>query len=279
MKLSYRAIQENDQATINNLIQTDTEGSADIARAVRENPSVIQLIAQDDNPVGLLVMEGEGEGGELSIFIAPRYRRQGIGTSAIQHAEAVCREKGIKFVYADHRTNLPAAVAFANKLGYGRQFCSALMTRSKPGFPMSDAPIRKYRDADYDVAHRQTNEAFHAMRVSVGDFPDSTVGQPSEESRKHWHDDADNIFIYERNGEIMAYGHLEGAELSGVSVETSRWGQGIGRAMVEYLCNEIYVRGHDEVTLWCVVGNSARHLYDKLGFVESHVSNFAKKEL
>ncbi|WP_217492818.1 GNAT family N-acetyltransferase [Bacillus sp. FJAT-27264] len=81
------------------------------------------------------------------------------------------------------------------------------------------------------------------------------------------------------NGEIFAYSHISGNEISSISVRTDLQGLGIGRRFVMYLCNEIYRRGNATVTLWCVVGNDARNLYDSLGFKEKYTMEFVRKTL
>jgi ribosomal protein S18 acetylase RimI-like enzyme len=112
------------------------------------------------------------------------------------------------------------------------------------------------------------------MRVRVGCFPDSVISQLSEIERRAWKEDAETRFVYEINGEIVAYSHLSGNELSSISVHTDFQGLGIGREFVMYLCNEIYQRGSAKVDLWCVVGNYARNLYDSLGNLCGKHCNF-----
>jgi mycothiol synthase len=121
--------------------------------------------------------------------------------------------------------------------------------------------------------------AFHEMRVRVGCFPDSVIAQPSEKERRAWKEDAENRFVLEINGQIVAYSHLSGNELSSISVRTDFQRLGIGRKFVMYLCNEIYQRGNAKVDLWCVVGNYARNLYDILGFKEKYIKEFIRKTL
>jgi mycothiol synthase len=121
--------------------------------------------------------------------------------------------------------------------------------------------------------------AFHEMRVRVGHFPDSVVAKPSEKERSEWKEEAVDRYVYVINGEIVAYSHLWGSEISSVSVRSDFQGHGIGRKFVKYLCNEIYRRGNPTVSLWCVVGNFARDLYDSLGFEEKYVMQFVRKTL
>lgn len=112
-----------------------------------------------------------------------------------------------------------------------------------------------------------------------GCFPDSVIAQPSEKERRAWKEDAENRFVYEINGEMVAYSCISGNEISSISVRTDFQGLGIGRKFVMYLCNEIYQRGCAKVDLWCVVGNYARNLYDSLSFKEKYIMEFMRKTL
>lgn len=108
------------------------------------------------------------------------------------------------------------------------------------------------------------------MRVRVGCFPDSVVAEPNEGRRNAWATDAQDRLVYEHDGEITAYSHLHGNEISSISVRSDLQGRGIGRTFMKYLCNEIHRRGYTSVILCCVVGNEAIHLYNSLGFQETH---------
>jgi ribosomal protein S18 acetylase RimI-like enzyme len=114
------------------------------------------------------------------------------------------------------------------------------------------------------------------MRVRVGCFPDSVITQPSEKERRAWKEDVEDRFVYEIDGEIVAYSHISGNELSSISVRTDFQRLGIGKKFVMYLCNVIYQRD-TKVDLWCVVGNSARNLYESLGFTEKYIMDFCEK--
>ena len=170
------------------------------------------------------------------------------------------------------------AIAFSEKLGFRRTFECVYMEYTGEKKAVGAVPVRSYRDEDYFEAHRMYAEAFHRMRVQVGDFPDSVPAQPSVEGRAAWLRDAENYLLYEENGDIVGVGHLCDDEISSVSVRVDRQGQGIGGQFVPYLMNTILERGHDAVHLECVVGNPARKLYDRLGFVPLYTQRFVEKK-
>jgi mycothiol synthase len=122
-------------------------------------------------------------------------------------------------------------------------------------------------------------KAFHEMRVSVGDFPDSVIEQPSENMRKYWAKTANERLVYIQDGMIVAYAHIDGDEIGSVSVRYQYQGQGIGRNFVKYISNKILDEGNDAVSLYCVVGNKARSLYDSLGFQKVYTAEYVTKSI
>lgn len=70
---------------------------------------------------------------------------------------------------------------------------------------------------------------------------------------------------------------LGGAELDLGAVQVEHQNRGLARAMVSLLTGVLMRRGHP--TLWCVVGNPARRVYDALGFVKQYVAVFPRKSL
>lgn len=227
--------------------------------------------------VGLVQIVPRKQTSFITVFVAPPHRRQGIGSAILHYAQARVMEFGTVQIMTDFISGSESATGFARHHGYNRSFSSAFMKHDKGKFILESMPARAYIDADYDQAHKLYAEAFHDMRMRVGDFPDSKVEQPSEKSRKAWCDDAENRYTYESCGQIVGHGHLEGNEIGSVSIRIDQQGKGIGRNFVKYLCNELYGKGHSEITLWCVTGNNARYLYDSLGFEAVFVSEFAKK--
>ena len=59
----------------------------------------------------------------------------------------------------------------------------------------------------------------------------------------------------------------EVAEIYALNVHPDRWSQGAGRALCEHACREAAARGHTNVTLWVMSGNTrARRFYERLGY-------------
>ncbi len=277
MELEFRNISENDYEIIKEMILNDKDASEDLWWAVELEPDTLTIATVDDEIVGLAQIIPGKNTSSLIVFVSLGHRNKGFGKTILIYAEEILRKIQPKEIMTNYLLNNENSISFARKNGYDRYFSSACMKHTDGKFDFENAPVRQYCDDDYDKAQKLYAEAFHEMRLSVGDFPDSTVQQPSEKNRKSWHEDELNRYTYIENGEIVGHGHLEENEIGSVSIRKDVQGKGIGRKFVKYLCNIIYDNGYDEVVLWCVVGNKARYLYDSLGFKELYVSEFARK--
>ncbi|KHL94838.1 GCN5 family acetyltransferase [Paenibacillus sp. IHB B 3415] len=277
--IRYERFSKKEHSTARELLTQDAETGADLLRVLDEEPETFICAFIKETLVALAQMEAPTHQSHLQVFVAPRYRRQGIGTAMVQAAETQLQAGGTRTVSTSSRSGAPASPGFARKLGYAPYYSLVYMQRTGGFFSQEEAPVRLYTDEDFLPAHSLYATAFHEMRVRVGCFPDSVVAQPNEGRRNAWKADAEDRFVYEFNGEIAAYSHLHGNEISSVSVRSDLQGCGIGREFVKYLCNEIYQRGHATVVLCCVVGNEARQLYDSLGFQETHIVEYMRKPL
>jgi len=277
--IQYEQFSEKDYNVVRELLSYDIDGGKNILRVLAEEPELFITAYIENTLVALAQVNEPAFQSYFTVFVAPQFRRQGIGSAVVKHAETVLRTGGTQKVRSSFRACHHSSLAFAHKLGYDNYFASALMQRSGAPFPLEELPVRQYTDEDYIASQSLYATAFHEMRVRVGSFPDSVIAQPSEKERSAWKEDAEDRFVYEIDGEIVAYSHISGNELSSISVRTDIQGHGIGRKFVMYLCNEIYQRGSTNVDLWCVVGNHARNLYDSLGFEEKYIMQFMRKSL
>lgn len=279
MKLEYKKISENEYDSVKEILLQDEGTSEDLWWAVETEPETLTIVYSDEKIVGLVQIIPGKNTSSLVVFVTPEYRCKGIGHALIIYGENILSEIQPKEILTNYLSDNENSRIFAQKHGYERNFSSACMKYEGDKFDMGELPIRQYCDDDYLQAQKLYAEAFHEMRVSVGDFPNSEVQQPNEKNRIAWDNDSANRYTYIENGEIIGHAHLENNEISSISVRSDLQGKGIGRKFVKYLCNEIYNQGHKEIILWCVIGNKARNLYDSLGFKELYITEFAHKYL
>lgn len=224
----------------------------------------------------------KGKNPLLYLFINPASRKKGIGSKALELFEKTLVSDGMDKLLTTYRTDSLPSKEFARKFGYNRKFSSTYMRYSDAQFDLSDQiinSIRYYQDKDYDIAHELYAKAFHEMRISVGDFPDSVVEQPSSTMRIYWANTSNERLVYLQDGIIVGYAHIDGKEIGSISIRQEYQGQGLGRNFVKYICNTILNEGCKEVYLYCVVGNKARYLYDSLGFQDIYTVEYAIKRL
>ncbi|WP_341346419.1 GNAT family N-acetyltransferase [Paenibacillus sp. FSL H3-0469] len=273
MKLSdirCERLSKQDSLAAAKLLSLDADTGPDLLKVLEEEPELFIAAYAEETLIALVQMEAPAPQSYLNVFVAPQHRRQGIGRALIQAAETQLQAGGTRKVSTSVRSGVSSSLAFARSLGYAPYYSLIYMERTGSAFPQETASARLYRDEDFVDAHSLYATAFHEMRVRVGCFPDSVVAEPNEGRRNAWAADAHERLVYELDGEVVAYSHIHRNEISSVSVRSDLQGRGIGRTFVKYLCNEIYRRGYTSVTLSCVVGNEAIHLYNSLGFQETH---------
>lgn len=263
---------------IEEMIAADRKSGMMFGRLFRDMQQNSSLVFADGKLAGILLKARSGSVYYRMVYIDPEMRRKGIGRSVMCMEEKNLANDAEKLT-SFYDISDSAAAAFAESLGYRRTFDSTYMEYTGGRKTVGTLPVRKYRDADYFEAHRMYAEAFHRMRVQVGDFPNSVPVQPSEKGRLAWENDAENYLLYVEDGAIVGVGHLYEDEISSVSVHVDRQKQGIGSRLVPYLINVILDRGYSAVHLECVVGNPARKLYDRLGFVPLYTQRFAEKTI
>lgn len=259
------------------MIRAD-EADAEFYRAAAENDGGFYRIQLDAETAGLAQMICGGTA-FVYLYIFPAYRRRGCGLAAFALLEQQLRDGGAKKIVTSYGSGDALAAAFAARCGFHKQFESDYMVYEGPGFPPEENHVREYRDEDYPAAHRMYAEAFHRMRMETGWFPDSIPEPPNERMRQYWAETAGERLVWEEDGKIAGYAHIDGNELGSISVDPAMQGRGIGRRFAKEVINRILAEC-GTVSLYCVVGNrKARNLYDSLGFKAICRGDYAEKRL
>lgn len=227
---------------------------------------------------GRLVGAADGEQGYLYVYILPAYQGKGYGTAAAALLERQVSGPETDRVLTCYRARDPIARAFAQRRSYVCQYASDYMVYSGPPFGGKQAGIRPYRDADHAELFGFYAQAFHLMRLGVGCFPDSMPETPDEEIRAYWARTAGERLVYELDGEIVGYLHVEADMIDAVAVRPEHQGKGIGGRLVRCAVDRILGDGRRKVGLYCVVGNPARRLYERLGFRKRYQNEYASKK-
>lgn len=277
MNLLLSRMTEQDYSAISSRYNT-AHKDLEFLEDFKAKKGVFYIIQRADDWVGLVQIR-YGKRGFVYIYVEPVYRNQGIATRAYALCERQIRAHGAAMIGTSYNASNPVSKHFAEQKGFVRKFESTYMTYSGDPYPIQDMPIRAYEDEDYPHAHELYARAFHEMRVSVGDFPDSVVELPSHTQREFWRETCDQRYVYMEDNHVLALARVVGNEISSISVKPAYQGQGIGRDFMKYLCNTLLMGNYDTIRLWCVEGNKAKGLYEALGFKASFTAEFAEKEL
>ncbi len=253
------------------------DADADLLLAAAEEGEDLRGIFCCGQLVGIADLEC-GRRSYLHIYIFPQHRGMGYGTAASTLLEQQVIGPETEQVLTCYRIGDPIARSFAERRGYVRQYASDYMVYRGPPFGERSA-VREYRDADYPTVHEFCVRAFHLMRLGTGCFPDSVQEPPSEEMRTYWKETSGERLVCELDGEPVGYVHIEGNSIDAAAVKPERQGQGIGERLLKCAADRILTQGCKEVSLYCVAGNPARRLYERLGFQQSYRNAYAAKKL
>jgi len=199
------------------------------------------------------------------VFVAPAYRRQGIGTALYAWAEKRAVRARCESLWSTYY--LPEeSEGFVRKIGYTRLTGNDYMRYAGNLLPEKNFAIRNYSDNDFDRAFYITSHAWHDLRLRTGDA-DSKVHEDDREIRPSYRRNAGSNYVLEDKKEIVAYGSINDNEIGSVCVDPALYNRGYGRALSIFLTNEILRRGNEAAFLWCEHGNgNARHIYESLGY-------------
>jgi len=236
------------------------------AAAMNDHPDSVYLARLDSRPVGYLTMNGFRRRTHTAVYVAPAFRRRGIGTALLELADGLfSHHETVELSWGVCREDDRDTLQTLYRHGYYRGHGAFTMERRGDPLPVSDLAIRGYEDADYPAWHRVYESAFWHMRAGTGQLP-LYYFPPSDAERRHFADNRQNLFVSLAEGEIAAIGHIEGRHLYTVAVRRDLQRRGHGMAMATFLVNEIIRRGEPVVELGVVQGNPAVGLYELLGF-------------
>lgn len=252
------------------------DADTDFLLAVEGEDESLRGIFRGDSLVGIADMV-RGRRAYLHVYIFPRHRGMGYGAAAAALLEPQVEGPGTEQVLTCYRAGDPVARGFAERRGYVCQYASDYMARSGPAFGAERSALRGYEDRDYPAVHSFYAQAFHLMRLGTGCFPDSVPEPPGEEMRARWAETCGERLVYELDGAVVGYAHVEGGMIDAVAVAPERQGEGIGGRLVACVVDRILEAGHREARLYCVVGNPARRLYERLGFRAVYRNEYAVK--
>lgn len=202
----------------------------------------------------------------VRVFVSAEHRRKGYGTKLFY---AVCRlidTRNYDILSGkifDDDSGSPG-MSFAASLG--AEDWQALYLMEYTGEPyrnIDESHIIRYRDEFFEELDRIKCEAWQALGADYG----FKIHIGSEETRREWHDDRANSFVYMLDGKPVALASCgTDSHMHGLFVSPECSGRGIGKLLVQYCTNEVFRRGYKKASLSVLSRNPARHIYERLGF-------------
>ena len=229
-------------------------------------------------PVGIIcsdIYEGKRRA-SFSLYVCPKYRRRGVGTSLLSAVSEQAKKTGISSLICDFENN-GELVPFVSSLGFIKKYSSHFMTY------YIDSPIFVQGFAKYDNSMflqfvNAEADAFYPIRHKIGIEPERI--QPTENVRSFLNKAADKYFVYRENGKILAGGGVYNGEITDIFVSEEARGQGLGRKTVQRCIYEAYRSGEISVSRWVITENTpAVNLYTSLGFQTEKTHDFYVKQL
>lgn len=263
IKMQLRAYKQEDLESVRAMAWEDQYVQEDILKCLSEFQDCGIVAELGEKVVGVGVFTGPHQETSMTFYVTPAHRRKGIGTQLVKALEEKMKGLEVQRVVVDFKENREIKL-FMEKKAYVQWFRSHFMTYEGTELEQKACEIIPYEDSYYEACQKISSIAFHEMRLRVG--LESSIAQPSEEGREHYRNNAEDIFILKEGEEVIGCYGVADDELDWVTVDTNKQGQGYGKQLVTHAINTCLERGHEKIVLWCVEKNTARSLYEKVGF-------------
>lgn len=236
------------------------------------------MIAEYEGIVGGYSYVSSGAVGYFFVFVyvAPEYRRRNVGTKLYLEAEKRCLKAECNEIFTTYYEK-DGTEKFVKKLGATYTTSSHIMKYSGGLISEKEMTIRQYKDEDYLRFHYIWSYGSHEMHKRIG-LPVKEPFKMEEIYREQYHNDRDNLYVLERDGQIIGVGGILGNSIGCLAVDIHYNNHGYGTALAAYLTNQIIQRGNNEVYVTCEIGNdNALHIYEKIGYKKLYREYWAIK--
>lgn len=276
MELCIKEYRNEYKIAISNLISDNNFVREDILGCLDRWPQYGQIVEGENEILGVGVFTGASKKTSMSLYVKQSIREKGIGSMLIKSLEESMRNVGVEEVICDFKTS-ELEKSFLYKNGYKHCFYSDFMTYTGGKLVVDNHEIINYEDKYYSECQKIFSESFYEMGLAVG--LESTLSLPNEEERIRYKENTENIFILRDNNQEVAVIRIEDNEIDAVAVDIDHQGKGYGKPLVGYTVNRLLDKGCTKPTLWVVEGNSAKFLYEKLGFIVERAHEFVIKSI
>jgi len=211
----------------------------------------------------------------LCLFVAPPYRRRGIGGALYRHAYPWFAGSGLSRATASYRCDAGHARAFYARRGFVPWYTLVYLAYHGGRQPEPvGIDVLPYADTRHDVYVDVLARSFYEMR-RTRDF------QPYDVSGRHNTDEArervqrmrdDHFIAYDATGRAVGCACIEGDMIDIIGIVPEAQGKGYGRSLTQYCINTLLDRELTPRTAYVADNHGAGRMYLNLGFLptEAH---------
>lgn len=217
----------------------------------------------------------------IFIYIAPEYRRKGIGSYVYRAAEIKLNHFGGNWWSSYPESSI--ANNFAISVGFDYTNTNSFMLHNGNTINTSNKGIRSCVKEDYLSVSNIWSREYAKMHARLGIQRKSAERTETDfaEGYSDFCINIDNYFVLESNGVIVGMGSIfeDNSGIGSLAVEHNHSGKGYGTKLATFLTNECIKRGCESPKLYCESGNdNAMHIYKKIGYVEINRESIAVKQ-
>ncbi len=247
-------------------------------------PESIEMILMDDQCVGWVyykVPDIPIYSGFIFLYIAPDFRRQGIGTEVYRKVSALFLDAGCNW-WSSYPENV-ITDTFAMHVGFTyTNTNSCLIYEGKSIHLDTCGLIRKCKLKDYPAALDLWSCEYAYMHRCLGiPYEQKKMSEKEkEEERQSFVENIETYYVVEENDSIVGVGTVfpDYSGIGALAVKRSRTGKGYGTMLAQYLTNLCIQHGVNHPIIYCESSNTnAMHIYEKIGYVEKSRESVAVK--
>jgi ribosomal protein S18 acetylase RimI-like enzyme len=214
---------------------------------------------------------------QLSLFVDPDYRLEGIGTALNKEMEKLISESNPDFLCVYMRVESENPIAFAEKMGFEKWWGSPEWVYNGGTFPESHLEFVKYEDKHFEKFLKVLQDSYYELHVKNDLKP---YVAPEDSVREYKLNHKDKVYLFFDHEELVASVTTGKGEIDNVMVAPNFQGQGYGRKALEFGMNKLFEEGYKDIRICFIEGNkSAENLYTSLGFKPLHHTQVYRKFL
>ena len=251
-------------------IRATTVLSCPVPNYAPDMPSFLEALDGDGRVAGTLtIFAPTPDTGELTAFVQPKYRRQGVFTALLARAEAVLRRNGYTRALLVCSGDSADGQAVAAHWGLALEHAESFMVWKGPLPDCAPLELRPATEADVPALVELYTVAFHDGR---------------DQALRFVRNGLDLYRVASRDGRLLGAANVQDGDvlgIYGVAVPPALQGQGYGKALMTALLRELSASWPDKrITLEVDSGNSrALGLYESCGFVTARREDYFLRPL